>query len=56
MDATFEVGESLAELLEDVRRPVAVACGVVLGVDGVYYHEHLRTLRRLLVERPRKRE
>ena len=53
LDATFQVGEGLAELLEDVRRSVAVACGVILGVDWVYYYEHLLTLRRLLVERPR---
>ena len=54
LDATFEVRERLSELLKNVRRSVAVARGVILGVDWVYYYEHLLTLRRLLVERPRK--
>ena len=54
LDATFQVRERLAELLKNVRRSVAVASGVILGVDWVYYYEHLLTLRRLLVERPRK--
>ena len=52
LDETFEMREGLAELLENVRGPVAVTRRCILRVDRIDDHKHLLTLRRL-IERPR---
>jgi len=54
LNQTLQVREGFSELLEDVRRAVAVPGRIILRIHGVHDDKCLLTLRRLRIERPKQ--